>query len=173
MSFTVAAVFATVALIMCTPASGQEVRIASTDLRRGDQHFLRDLLPRTEQNLAAAKLAQAQATDPQVRQFAAATVTSDESLQHELNEFAQAHGFTAGISERFRSKWTEELDGKTGADFDRKYMGRAIDSHEELLGALKDAADDAKDQTLRNIARRHVQEYKEIVDRAEKLKSSL
>ncbi len=154
-------------------AHAQDATAPATELRRGDQHFIRDLIQRTEQNLAAAKLAQSDAADPRVRRFAASLAEQDQDLDRALTALASAHHFVTGLPAESRWKWTDELRKASANDFDRKFLGRAIDAHEELLGALKDAADDATDPVLRDIAKSRVSQYKQIVDQAEELKGSL
>lgn len=165
--------FSLAALVANPAAHAQDTTNASAKLRRGDQHFLRDLIQRTEQNLAVAKLAQSDATDSRVRQLARTLTERDQELDRALTQFADSHRFVAGIPADSRWKWTDELRKASAAEYDRKFLVRAIDAHEELLGALKDAADDAKDPVLRDIAQSHVAQYKDIVDQAEKLKGSL
>lgn len=54
-----------VAALAGNPAvRAQTATAASPQLRRGDQHFLRDLIERAGQHLAAAKVAQSDASDP-------------------------------------------------------------------------------------------------------------
>ncbi|HTL67472.1 MAG TPA: DUF4142 domain-containing protein [Lacunisphaera sp.] len=165
--------FSVAALAGIPAVRAQTATDASSELRRGDQHFLRDLIERTEQNLAAAKVAQSDAGDPRVRRFAASLADRDQDLDRELTGFANAHHFVSGIPAASRWKWSDELRKRSGSEFDRKFLGRAIDAHEELLGALKDAADDAKDPALRAIAQSRVSQYKQMVEQAEELKGSL
>lgn len=162
------------ALAFLSVAQARDPSVASSaGLRTGDQHLLRNLMERTEQNLAAAELAQNQAHNPQIRRFAGTLAERDEALKRALDGFAGTHDFVAGITAQERSKWTDELRTTRSSAFDGKYLGRAIDSHEELLGALKETADDADSAQLRSLAQHHVRQYSDLVDEAEELKGSL
>jgi putative membrane protein len=92
--------------------------------------------------IAPSELAENNAQDAQVTQFAAMMVRDHGMLSDSMRALTQANGITPGdnmISEQLRAQTqatVQSLQGLNGAAFDSAYVAAMVQSHEAALNAI-------------------------------------
>jgi putative membrane protein len=105
------------------------------------------------------RLAEVRATAPAVKAFAQRMVRDHQAMLKEMNAVASSIGAapdTAAFDARdaiddARDEGKSLLAERPGADWDREYIDDAIDSHEEMLDKLRQAARFTTDPRLHSI----------------------
>jgi putative membrane protein len=99
-----------------------------------------------EVDIKAGELAQSQGTDPRVKEFAQRMITDHTGVNQAATELVTRLGVTPEpnpVSQQLRQGGEQNrnhLQGLSGADFDRAYIGHEVDYHQQVLDAI--------DQTL-------------------------
>ena len=119
------------------------------------------------------KLAQAKATNPEVKKFAQLMVTDHTKANDELKTLASAKNLTlpTEISSSQRST-IEELNGLSGAEFDRTYVNEMVEDHEADVQLFEDQAENGGDAEVKAFAaktlptlKKHLELIKDIQSR--------
>jgi len=99
------------------------------------------------------KLAASKATNPEVKQFAQMMVTDHTKANTELKTLAAKKSVTlpTEVSSSHKSLM-EDLNKKTGADFDKAYVDAMVDDHEEDVEFFKDKSEDSSDADVKAFA---------------------
>ncbi|HEX9241933.1 MAG TPA: DUF4142 domain-containing protein [Anaeromyxobacter sp.] len=103
-------------------------------------------------NLAEAQLGQLAAQNaqsPDVKQFAEKMQTDHQRLDGKLQQILQTMGASLegkdfDKAQKDNQKDLQQLQSKTGKDFDKDYMSRMVKDHEKDLKVVKDAQKDAE-----------------------------
>lgn len=99
------------------------------------------------------KLAQEKATNPRVKNFAAMMVTDHTKANDELKMLASQKGITLpGTLDEDAQKHIDELNKKTGKDFDKEYMKMMTYVHKDNEHFFEKAAGDLQDADLKGFA---------------------
>jgi putative membrane protein len=100
--------------------------------------------------VALAKLAQTKATSAKVREFADMMVTDHGKANDELTALAKAKNITlpATVSAD-KQKELEDLNKKSGTDFDKAYVDAMVDGHKKTVDLFSDESKNAKDPDLK------------------------
>jgi putative membrane protein len=99
-------------------------------------------------NLALKKTANAQ-----IKDFANMMVTDHGKANKELMSIAKTKNITLPSTlDDEHLKKMNELNGKSGNDFDKTYVDAMIDGHKKTLKLMQDEAKDGKDANLRAFA---------------------
>ena len=103
--------------------------------------------------LAAARLAQAQAQSPAVKQFAAQIIQDQTVTTDELRDAAKrTHGVSVDPAPT-KAQQQELLELRQAGDgFDNLYLRQQIDAHEQALEELRDYAENGDDPSLTEFA---------------------
>ena len=98
----------------------------------------------------ASQVAQSQAANPRVKQFASMMVTDHTKAGDQLKSLAQSKNVPVppGISDEHR-KAVSSLQQKTGNDFDKAYMKMMVKDHEETVHDFEKGGDEAQDSSLK------------------------
>ena len=99
------------------------------------------------------KLAQEKATDERVKNFGAMMVAEHGKAGDKLKQIAAAKNITlpAGPGDEAK-KDMEDLNKKSGKDFDKAYINLMIDDHKKDVDKFKKGSTDLKDADLKNFA---------------------
>jgi putative membrane protein len=99
-----------------------------------------------------ARLAETRAENSDVRRFAQKMVADHNRLQTEWVNMAAASGLTINPSygKKHRKK-LEDLQKKSGKDFDRAYMTLMIQNHKDYLTAFRTDGKNAHSTQVRNL----------------------
>ena len=98
-------------------------------------------------------LAQRRATDAQLKAFITRAIPAHNLIRRSSKDVADRLGISPALPDRDpiegHQEAMRELAAKSGADFDRAYLERAIKFHEELLDEVKDGLEGRQTQAVR------------------------
>jgi putative membrane protein len=99
------------------------------------------------------KIAQQKATSDRVKNFGAMMVADHGKAGDQLKQIAAQKNITlpASLSDKSQ-KDLDNLNKKTGKDFDKAYIDMMIDDHKKDLDKFKKGSTDLKDADLKNFA---------------------
>lgn len=114
-------------------------------------------------------LALTKASSAQVKQFAQMMVDDHTKANNELKDLAQRKNITlpATMADKHRRKY-DNLNEKTGADFDKDYIDLMVDDHKEDVKKFEDEAEDGKDADLKTWASSKVATLKHHLEEAQR-----
>jgi putative membrane protein len=100
-----------------------------------------------------AKLAQAKATNPKVKEFADMMIKDHSKANEELMALAKTKNITlpTTVGADQQSVMTD-LQKKTGAEFDKGYVDAMVKDHDKDVSLFEKASTDAKDAELKSFA---------------------
>lgn len=140
-------------------------------LARADRRFVTKAAELNIEELRLSELAAQQATSPEVRSFAQQLVNDHSQAGTELNSLASRKGLTAITREEADQRAVTKLGKKTGSDFDKAYLDKMVDAHEDAVDLFDKAARNAKDPEIQAFAskmlpklRQHEQHAKSLED---------
>jgi putative membrane protein len=119
---------------------------------KADITFIREETADNKLENDLARLAETRAENSDVRRFAQKMVTDHNRLQTEWVNMAAASGLTVNPSygKKHRKK-LEDLQKKSGKDFDRAYMTLMIQNHKDYLTAFRTDGKNAHSTQVRNL----------------------
>jgi putative membrane protein len=124
------------------------------------------------------ELAKTKATSQEVKAFADMMVTDHTKANEELKSLAAQKNITlpTTLSDKSR-KAMEDLEKKTGKDFDEAYASMMVDDHQKTLDEFKKQADKGNDPELKSWAagkvptlEHHLERSKQVEALADSLK---
>ncbi len=95
-----------------------------------------------EVDIQAGELARTKATNPQVKEFAQRMITDHTGVNQQASQLVQRLGVTPEpnpTSQQLRQGGEQNrsrLQGLSGAEFDRAYIGHEVDYHQQVLDAI-------------------------------------
>ena len=99
------------------------------------------------------KLAKEKATNLQLKEFGAMMVTDHSKANDELTALAKSKNIALPlVVSADKQKAYDDLNKKTGADFDKAYTSMMIDGHKSTAKLMKDEADNGKDPDMKAFA---------------------
>jgi len=99
------------------------------------------------------KLAQEKTTNPAIKDFGAMMVTDHSKANDELKALAKSKNIALPlVVSADKQKAYDDLNKKTGADFDKAYVDAMIDGHKSTEKLMKDESKDGKDADLQAFA---------------------
>lgn len=111
-----------------------------------DKQFLTDASQGNYDEIQLAKLAEQKATNPDVKTFAHRMVTDHTRLGKKMQPFATEWGLSAptGLSSDAQKAY-DDLNGRSGSDFDKKYIDDMVSDHTKVLDAFTKEVNDTHD----------------------------
>jgi putative membrane protein len=99
------------------------------------------------------KIAQEKATNPRIKDFGAMMVKDHSDADDKLKELAQQKNITlpTNVSDK-QQKDIDDLNKKTGKDFDKAYMNMMLDDHKKDIKKFEKAGKDLKDDDIKGFA---------------------
>ena len=118
----------------------------------------------------AGKMAQQQATNADVKNFAQQMVNDHTAANEELKQLASSLNIALpqSITEDQRDK-LNNLREKQGVDFDKEYMDMMVSDHKDSVDNFENAAEDSKSADLKNWASQKLPTLKNHLQMAEQL----
>lgn len=100
-----------------------------------------------------SKVAQTKASDPRLKDFADMMVTDHTAAADKLKQLAAAKSITLPdkLSDASQKK-LDDLNKKTGKDFDKAYTNDMLDGHKDAVDAFDKGSKDLQDADLKNFA---------------------
>lgn len=120
----------------------------------------------------AGQLAVSNGMNPRVKELGQMIATDHEKLNVELKDMATSKNITlpTALSDDKREIYND-LSGKTGNEFDEKFVDAMVNSHEKSLDRYEDIAENGNDQDVRNWAsgkipalQAHLREFEALKD---------
>lgn len=120
------------------------------------------------------KLALTKATNTQLKEFAKMMVSDHGKANDELMLIAKQKNITlpAAVDEDHQKKMNE-LDKKSGKDFDKAYAEAMVDGHEKTLKLMQDEAKDGKDAEIKAFASKTAPVVQTHLDMINKINNSM
>jgi putative membrane protein len=126
---------------------------SAAGVTHSDRRFLERASRDGIAEVALAKLAQQRAMRPEVRQFADEILADHEKANSDIAIFATARGVVPATRiDDDHQELMDELSKRVGPDFDREYMKRMVEDHEEDVEAFEDESRKGDDFELRQFA---------------------
>jgi putative membrane protein len=99
------------------------------------------------------KIAQEKATNPRIKEFGAMMAKDHSEANDQLKSLAQQKNITlpASVSDK-QQKEIDDLNKKTGKDFDKAYMNMMLDDHKKDIKKFEKAGNDLKDADIKSFA---------------------
>lgn len=147
-----------------SPATGLsgsqiELRQSDGDLVAVDEEtaFIRSAIADAATELQAARLAEARAGDPTVRQFASVLARQYQTILDDANEVADQYGVGArqAPTDEGEEALIGDLESRTGKDFDETFMRAFVQDQRVTLDNYMQVRDDL-DGEVAEFADRHV-----------------
>ena len=131
-----------------------------------DTDFYRQAMEANRMEIAAGTMAQEQAQDQAVKDYARMMDTDHTAMERQL---AEAAGMADAAAPAPDPSATVDLEGKTGADFDRAYIDMMVADHEKTVALCEDAAQNAASEEARSLAANALPKLREHLERAREL----
>jgi putative membrane protein len=98
----------------------------------------------------AGNLALTKASSPQVKEFAQTMIDDHTKANEELKALATSKNITLppALSDKCQKKF-DDLNGKSGKDFDEAYADLMVKDHKDVVDMFKKASEDAKDAEVK------------------------
>lgn len=123
---------------------------SSTPLEKADGDFVVNAADGGMTEVAASQLAQSNATDDRVKNFANMMVQDHSKANDQLKKLAAAKSLSLPSTPSDKhQKAIDDLGKKTGKDFDKAYVKMMLDDHKKVVDMFKKEANDAKDNDLK------------------------
>jgi putative membrane protein len=121
----------------------------------GDSAFISDAAADGVAEVAMGRVASAQGSSFEVREFGMRMVNDHTSANADLQRLANERGLTvpSGPSGAHK-RHLDELNGLSGADFDRRYMSMMVEDHQGAVAKFESEARNGSDASVRDFATR-------------------
>jgi putative membrane protein len=135
---------------------------------------------KNQAEIEISQLAQQQAHNPDVKQFAQTMVQEHRQLQQKLDNLTQTPGAGSNpaigqlisiekqIVEKSTDQMQQKLDEKSGKEFDKCYLAGQVACHMQAKAALSVISQETSGQ-LQQLARDHQQKIDQHLEKAERL----
>jgi putative membrane protein len=113
------------------------------------------------------KIAQDKATNPRIKDFGGMMVKDHSDANDELKRVAEQKNITlpTGVSNE-QQKDIDNLNKKTGKDFDKAYMKMMLDDHKKDIKKFEKAGNDLKDADIKSFAMKTLPTLQKHLDSA-------
>jgi putative membrane protein len=139
-----------------------------------DKSFLQDAYKDGLAEVDSAQMAERKTANPDVKAFAEKLATDHTAANTKLKALAETKKVsTANEPSTMAKAKSKMLDGKTGADFDKAYIDATVTDHKKDIAAFEKAANEAKDQDVKNFANQTLPTLKEHLTAAESIQGKI
>lgn len=143
---------------------------ADNSLNSKDTKFLKEAAIGAMAEVDTGKLAEQNATNPDVKQFGERMVTDHSKELSDLQSLAKSKGVDLPTEpDKKHKKMSDKLAKLQGDDFDKTYSRHELEDHKKDVKEFKKQADDATDPDVKAFAAKNVPVLEEHLSMAEKL----
>ena len=135
-----------------------------------DTDFYQQALDGGRKEVAAATLASTSATDAGVKSFASMLVSDHSALNQQL---MAASGQADAAAPAPDVSATADLQGKTGADFDRAFIDKMVTDHQGAIALFENAAQNASTDQAKSLAQDALPKLRAHLQAAQDLQGKL
>lgn len=142
---------------------------AAASLSSGDRRFLQRAAADGLAEVELSRVAQQQASDPQVKAFADRMLRDHGKANDDIMQLASARGVTvdSAPSSALRRQ-AERMGQRQGAAFDSDYMRRMVADHRKAVSEFQAAARSARDADVKAFADRTLPTLRDHLDMAQR-----
>lgn len=124
--------------------------------------------------VAMGKLAQSNGGSNDVKEYGKMLETDHGNANNKLKEIAAAEKISMPVAAtKEQTMHVNEMQSKTGADFDKMFIPMMIDDHEKDINEFKKAATDNSNAKVKDFAAKTLPTLKKHLDRAKMIKSKM
>ncbi|MBP4139032.1 DUF4142 domain-containing protein [Flavobacterium geliluteum] len=151
-----------------------EAKFDSIEDTKNDSEFLVDIAEVNLAEIEIGKLAQIKSTNSEVKKFGKMLVDEHTKAATEVSALADAKNITlpVAITEDGKEEYNQ-LNEKSGTDFDKKFADMMIDGHQKAIDKLRKASEDATDQDVKLWASNSIAGMTAHLEHAKMLKQNL
>ena len=135
-----------------------------------DADFYQQAMEANRKEIAAGTMAQAQAQDQAVKDYGKMMVDDHTAMNQQVSEAA---GMADAATPAPDPTATADLQGKTGADFDRAYIDMMVMDHQQVIAMVENAAQNASTDQAKTLAQGALPKLREHLQRAQELQRQL
>ena len=135
-----------------------------------DAEFYQLAMDANRKEIAAGNMAQEQAQDASVKDYAQTMVTDHTAMNQKVTEAA---GMADAATPAPDPTATADLQGKTGADFDRAYIEMMVMDHQKAVATFENAAQNASTDQAKMLAQDALPKLRDHLQRAQQLQQQL
>ncbi|HEU4992149.1 MAG TPA: DUF4142 domain-containing protein [Luteimonas sp.] len=135
-----------------------------------DTDFYQQALDGGRKEVAAATLASTSASDAGVKSFADMLVKDHTAMNQQV---AAAAGQADAAAPAPDASATADLQGKTGADFDRAFVDKMVSDHQATIALFENAAQNASTDEAKSLAQGALPKLRAHLQAAQDLQSKL
>jgi len=140
----------------------------------GDAKFATEAANGGMAEVMMGKLAQERGVSQKVKDFGAMMVMDHSKANDEMTTLAKSKNITLpAVVDADEQKHYDDLNKKTGADFDKAYASMMIDDHKGDIKAFEDASKNLKDPDLKAFAIKTLPTLKKHLDAINEVDKSL
>lgn len=139
-----------------------------------DEDFIKEATSGGLMEVELGRYAQQNAQNPRVRNFGAMMVRDHSQANDELKAILTQKNLNvpATMEDNHRNKMND-IQKKTGADFDKEYMGEMVDDHEKDVDKFKRYAENGNDPELKAFAAKTLPVLLMHQDSAKKIRDAI
>jgi putative membrane protein len=144
-----------------------------SNLARADRRFVTKAAELNTEEVRLSELAAQQASSPEVRSFAQQLVTEHTQASTELSSLASRKGLSAMARDDYDQRAVTKLGKKSGTDFDKAYLDKMVDAHEDAVDLFDKESRHAKDPELQAFASKMLPKLREHQQHARSLEQTI
>lgn len=155
-------------------ANEQKFDDTAQDHLEDDSEFMVMAAEVDMKEIELGKMAQQKAMNAEVKSYGKMMVDHHTKASQTTKDLAQRKNITlpAGETEKVREA-KQDLQDKTGRDFDEAYIDKMIDAHEKAIDKMERASENAKDADIRMWAANMLPTLRTHLDEAKRLNDML
>jgi len=146
---------------------------SSDTLARADRRFVTKAAELNTEEVRLSELAAQQASNPEVRAFAQQLVTEHTQATTELGSLSTRKGLDPMAREDYDQRAVTKLGKKTGSDFDKAYLEKMVDAHDDAIDLFEKESKNAKDPELQAFANKLLPSLREHQQHARTLEQTI
>lgn len=157
------------------PAVGPEGGAAVGTSGAADRDFIQDQLEDGQAEISLGKIAAERASHPQVKQFAQMMVRDHQMAGEELRQVATQANIQLNTPiepDADHKDAQEEFAKLKGREFDRRYIDKMVDEHEEAVKEVEDKAE-SENAAVKQWASKTLPKLRQHLEQARKLQQTL
>jgi putative membrane protein len=157
-----------------TTSSASAGTTSSAPLGKNDSEFAVKAATGGMMEVQLGQIAQGKATSQRVKDFGSMMVQDHSAANDELKRLASAKNLMlpADLMDK-KKKDIDDLNKKSGADFDKAYMKMMVNDHEKDIKEFEKAGKDAKDNDLKSFVMKTLPTLQKHLDSAKAISSSV
>lgn len=144
-----------------------------TEIARADRRFVTKAAEMNTEEIRLSEIAAQQATNPEVRSFAQQLVTDHTQAGTELSNIISRKGLSAMARDDYDQRAINRLSKKSGADFDKAYIDKMVDAHDDAVDLFEKAARNAKDPEIQAFASKTLPKLQQHQQHAKSLEKAV